>query len=90
MCDAGLRQRIEDSIKEIDNLKATHPPLSVGDWELALELGEEETGEFICSYYFVCHSTRCLFWLHDFDLESALGTLRGVAEWPHIRKFAPA
>lgn len=85
MCDLNLRQQIEEALEEINELRETCPPLPVGDWELALELGEdEETGEPICSYYFVCLSTRCLFWLHDFDPESALAGLRGVTEWPHI------
>ena len=92
MCDAGLRQRIEDAIKEIGELKDCYPcpSLSEGDWELALELEEDETGKHICSYYFACPSTRCLFWLHDVDIEAALGTLRGVTEWPHIREFGAA
>ena len=91
MCDPNLRHRIEEALEEINELRESCPPLPVGDWELALELGEdEETGEPICSYYFVCLSTRCLFWLHDFDPESALAGLRGVTEWSHIRKSAHA
>ena len=94
MCDPTLRQDIEWSIQQIYNeihrLKDVSPPLPE-DWELALELGEDdETGERICSYYFVCLSTRCLFWLHDFDLKGVLADLRGVKEHAHIRKSAPA
>jgi len=66
------------------------PPLPE-DWELALELGEDrETGNSICSYYFVCHSTRCLFWLHEFNFnpESALHGVCGVTEDTHIRESA--
>lgn len=85
MCDPLLRQQIEEALDEINELKESCPPLPVDDWELALELGQDaETGQPICSYYFVCTSTRCLFWLHDFDLESALAGLRGVTEMPHI------
>jgi hypothetical protein len=86
MCDPVLRQRIEEALEEINELKESCPPLP-DDWELALELGEDgDTGEPICSYYFVCLSTRCLFWLHEFDPESAMADLRGVTEWTHIRK----
>ena len=89
MCDQALRQEIEQFIEEIDNLKNSSPPLPE-DWELALELRkDDETGESICSYYFVCHSTRCLFWLHEFDLEGVLGEVSGVTEKTHIRESAP-
>ena len=89
MCDPDLRQLIEEALEEINMLKDNCPPLPVDDWELVLELGEDrETGELICFYYFVCHSSRCLFWLHEFDLESALNNLRGVSELTHIRESA--
>ena len=88
MCDPVLRQRIEEALEEINELKEISPPLP-DDWELALELGEDdETGKPICSYYFVCHFTRSLFWLHEFDPESAMANLRGVTEWTHIREFS--
>ena len=86
MRDPVLRQRIEEALEEINELKKTCPPLP-DDWELGLELGtDDETHDPICSYYFVCHSTRCLFWLHEFDPEVATGNLRGVTCWTHIRE----
>jgi hypothetical protein len=89
MCDPDLRQRIEGALEEIERLKAICPPLPE-DWELALELSEDDgTSEAICSYYFVCLSTRCLFWLHDFELDSILLDLCGVTEKTHIRKSTP-
>ena len=89
MRDPDLRLEIERSVKEISVLRDISPPLPE-DLELVLELGRDnETGEHICSYYFVCHSTRCLFWLHEFDLESVLENLCGVTEKTHIREFAP-
>ena len=86
MCDQNLRQQIEDAIKEIKELKKCFPTMPE-DWELALELGtDNETGQSICSYYFVRLSTRCLFWLHEFNLKSILADLCGVTEKTHIRK----
>ena len=88
MCDPDERQRIEEAIEELERLMEISRPIPE-DWELALELGtDEETGEYICSYYFVRLSTRCLFWLHDFDLDSVLLGLCGVTEKTHIRKSA--
>ena len=61
MCDPVLRQEIEEFVQEVYKLMCFSPSLPE-DWELALELGkDDETGEYICSYYFVRHSTRCLF-----------------------------
>ena len=89
MCDPSLRWRIEEALEEIEELKRRYPPLPAGDWELALEVGEDETGELICSYYFVRPSTRCLFWLHEFDIKPAIAGLRGVTEHPHVRESTP-
>ena len=89
MCDQNLRRKIEEAIEEIKELKKCFSTIPE-DWELALELGtDDETGEPICSYYFVCLSTRCLFWLHDLDLDSVLLNLCGVTEKTHIRKSSP-
>ena len=86
---SGLRRRIEETLEEIKNLQADLLPLPGDDWELALELGEDqETGEDICWYYFVRHATRCFFWLHYFDPTRALGDIHGVTELTHIRESA--
>ena len=88
MCDPDLLQEIEQSIEDIKKLRQNSPPLPE-DWELALELGvDDETGEPICSYYFVCHSSRCLFWLHEFNAEDVMDRLLGVTEKSHIRESA--
>ena len=90
MCNPVLRQRIEEALEEINELRESCPPLP-DDWELALELGDDnETGKPICSYYFVCHSTRCLFWLHEFNPEVALENLCGVTERTHVRESSSA
>ena len=89
MCNPDLLQRIEQSVKEINKLRDTLP-LLLDDWELVLELGKDsKTGEPICSYHFVRHSTCCLFWLHEFDLKSVLDGLCGVTKNTHIRKSTP-
>ena len=88
MCDPVQRRYIEEALKEIDKLKESRPPLP-DYWELALELEVDKSGNSVqCSYYFVCHTARCLFWLQDFDVERALEGLRGVTELPHISESA--
>ena len=89
MCDPVLQQEIEEFVQEIYKLMYLSPSLPE-DWELVLELGKDaKTGESICWYYFVCHFTRCLFWLHELDLESILVDVPGVTEKAHIRKSVP-
>ncbi|KAF9791947.1 hypothetical protein BJ322DRAFT_1026338 [Thelephora terrestris] len=79
MREPKLRQRIEEALEKIDNLRVNFPPLPVDDWELVLELDKD-----FCSYYFVRHSTRCLFWLQEFDPVRALDSPSGVTERTHI------
>ena len=89
MYDPTLRREIEDFVQEINELRRSLPPLPE-DSELALELRkDDETGESICSGYFVCHSDRCLFGLHVFDSESVLADVPGVTENTHIRESVP-
>ena len=92
MRDPNLRQRIEEAVEEaveeINRLKVNSRSFPE-DWELALELGtNDKTNEPTCSYYFARLSTRCLFWLHDFDLASVLAGLHGVTAKTHVREFA--
>ena len=89
MCDQSLRRQIEQAVEDIKELRRISPPIPE-DWELALELGtDKETGQPICLYYFVRLSTRCLFWLHELNLESVLLDLCGVTEKTHIRRSPP-
>lgn len=86
MCNPALRREIEEFVDEIYKLRGI-PPLLPEDWELALEV-HGEADERICSYYFVCHPTRCLFWLHELDLKDLLGNLSGVTDETHVRESA--
>ena len=89
MYDPTLRREIEEFVQEINELRRSLPPLPE-DSELALELRkDDETGESICSGYFVCHSDRCLFGLHVFDSESVLADVPGVTKNTHIRESVP-
>ena len=90
MCDPDLRQRIEEALEGIKRVIEVSRPLPV-EWELVLELGtDKETGDPICSYYFACHATRCILWLHYFDTDSVIADLCGVTEKAHIREFVTA
>jgi len=53
--------------------------------ELVLEIHTQGT-EKICGYYFVEHSSRCLFWLEQFDAEGICDEIKVVVSMSHLRK----
>jgi hypothetical protein len=64
--------------------------IGTDDIELVVQLTVEQTeagqAEVNCQYYFVDHTARILFWLHD-PLEAAenlFGALRGVYDLSHM------
>jgi hypothetical protein len=54
------------------------------DVELVLEIISRGT-EKICGYYFVEHSSRCLFWLEEFDAEQICDEIKVVVSLSHLR-----
>ncbi|KIM71656.1 hypothetical protein PILCRDRAFT_93766 [Piloderma croceum F 1598] len=52
--------------------------------ELVLEIHTQGT-EKICGYYFVEHSSRCLFWLEEFDAEKICDEIKVVVSMSHLR-----
>lgn len=56
--------------------------------DLVLELKNKDTSASsvtVCCYYFVNHHGRCLFWLHEFNIEEVLADCKGVESLSHIR-----
>jgi hypothetical protein len=53
--------------------------------ELVLEIRTQDTDK-ICGYYFVEHSSRCLFWLEEFDAEGICDEIKVVVSMSHLRK----
>lgn len=67
-------------------MAANSASLEVADIELVVQLWPTD-GEMTCQYYFVDHSARTIFWLHD-NLEATMNIfsgLRGVNDPSHIR-----
>lgn len=57
------------------------------EWELVLDLDHgEDPNEIRCYYYFVNHSNRTLFWLHEFDVSPLLNGLYDVKSMRRIRE----
>ena len=57
------------------------------DVELVLEIFPQEEN-LLCGYYFVEHSSRCLFWLEDFDAEEICQKTQVVVSLSHLRESA--
>ncbi|KAF9646880.1 hypothetical protein BDM02DRAFT_3188425 [Thelephora ganbajun] len=82
----------EEILGEVENfrdaifsqIKADRMP---AEWELVLDLGDEQDpNKRVCCYYFVNHTNRTLFWLHQFDTTPLLSGLRRVKSKQRIQQ----
>ncbi|KAH9946754.1 hypothetical protein B0H21DRAFT_388772 [Amylocystis lapponica] len=53
--------------------------------DLVLELNDSDDGGHKWCYYFVNHTDRALFWLHDFDISEHVKEVLGRKSPPHIK-----
>jgi hypothetical protein len=71
---------------ELDKMARDEGVTLSSDIELVLEIIPQEDDP-ICGYYFVEHSSRCLFWLEDYDAEQICAPeIRVVVSLSHLRK----
>lgn len=73
-------------VDKLYDMAANSASLEAADIELVVQLWPTD-GEMTCQYYFVDHSARTIFWLHD-NLEATMNIfsgLRGVNDPSHIR-----
>jgi hypothetical protein len=76
---------IKKAIVKIDEMARAKALSSEDDrFELVLELLQGDNGEMSCGYYFINHSTRCLFWLQPFDAFYLFQEVKGLAGRSHI------
>jgi hypothetical protein len=84
MYSADLREEMEDFYlyleKTIRDEKLIMP--SKKNYDLVLDIMPTENQTVMWSYYFVCHKTRCLFWLDTYDATSTI--VYGVESPAHI------
>ncbi|KAL4254770.1 hypothetical protein ABKN59_004796 [Abortiporus biennis] len=83
--DQETFDEIEDFASQMAELVESKGITLPEDIQLALELDPDETGENNWQYYFVRHSTRTLFWLHDFDVADLTDEIMGETSLQHIR-----
>lgn len=58
--------------------------LCSGDIELMVELTRNQNSGLVCRYYFVDHTKRLLFWLHEIPTGRIFEGVVGVEKWSHI------
>ena len=58
---------------------------SVGEYDLVLDIKQDETG-YKWFYYYASHTNRCLFWLEDYPITNMVQNV-GVQSLAHISMF---
>ncbi|EMD35504.1 hypothetical protein CERSUDRAFT_157301 [Gelatoporia subvermispora B] len=73
-------------LKLLDNMRNARGIVLLPDDELVLELEPRYSGDghYWC-YYYVRHSDRTLFWLHDYDFSADISELKAVSSAAHIK-----
>lgn len=85
---ATLREEIE---KFYLYLKASFPAgqatILQDDYDLVLNITHIEGERPQWSYYYACHTKRCLFWLENYDASDIISYVKGVQSPAHISMF---
>ncbi|KAG2127919.1 uncharacterized protein EDB93DRAFT_1269771 [Suillus bovinus] len=89
--DHSMFKLLDGCVDELYELAQTRSvDLGAGDIELVVQLAQNEAqgAQVFCYYYFVDHTARILFWLHDRNQETdsdIFSGLQGVTDLSHIR-----
>jgi hypothetical protein len=54
------------------------------NYDLVLDIMPTEDGRVQWSYYYACHETRCLFWLHPYDANHMISEVFCVTSPAHV------
>ena len=80
-----LRGKMEVFYDYLQNiLRRDQPTIQLNDYDLVLDIMHLQGGRIQWSYYYVCHKTRCLFWLHKCDATRIISELSGVKSPAHV------
>ncbi|KAG1853829.1 hypothetical protein C8R48DRAFT_722486 [Suillus tomentosus] len=88
--DSNMFGFLDECVNALEELaQPATPPvdLRADNIELVVQLAQNEGGDVSCYYYFVDHTDRILFWLHDRDQakDDIFSGLQGVMDLSHIR-----
>src|SRR5882672_11277987 len=85
MHDPTLREEIEDFYIYLQQLiRADQLIIPSKDHDLVLDIMATDDEQISWSYYYVCHESRCLFWLETYDASYMISELFGVKSPAHV------
>jgi hypothetical protein len=85
MHNSFFREEIEEFYCYLQNiLRAGQLAVPSNNYDLVLDIMPVGRTQKEWSYYYACHETRCLFWLHTYDVTHLTSRLYGVKSPAHI------
>jgi len=85
--DSKKMRELHKFIEQIEDFTRSRNVYQPKDTHLVLELVEDAVGHFWCAYYYVCHSTRNVFWLEKHDISEFVSEVRGELYPTHISMY---
>ncbi|KAI0253083.1 hypothetical protein BJV78DRAFT_1390005 [Lactifluus subvellereus] len=86
MHNSLFRKEIEKFYRYLQNiLLASQLTIPSTDYDLVLDIMPTGHGQKRWSYYYACHETRCLFWLHTYEAANMISGVYGVRSPAHIK-----
>lgn len=79
--------QVQDFIASLFGHISEHDYQIPHDSDLVLQLEEdtEEAGYYDWCYYFACHTSRSLFWVHEHDITSEIDNVLGTVSPSHLK-----
>ncbi|KAI0253111.1 hypothetical protein BJV78DRAFT_241690 [Lactifluus subvellereus] len=86
MYNSLFREEIEEFYRYLQNiLRADQLTIPSNNYDLVLHVMPIGPTRKQWSYYYACHETRCLFWLHMYDATDMVSEVYGVNSPAHIK-----
>ena len=85
MHDPVLKDEMEEFYDSMQNI-ISHGAFKIpsNSYDLVLDIMRAEDGRMQWSYYYACHETRCLFWLHLYDANHMISEVFCVTSPAHV------
>jgi hypothetical protein len=83
MHDPLSRERIEYFYSHLMEIEE-HLAIPSKNYDIVLDITLKKDNKMQWSYYYACHDTRCLFWLHEYDPAYITSELDGVESPAHF------
>lgn len=88
MHNSVLKVEMEEFYECIQKIKR-HGAFEIpsNDYDLVLDIMPTDDGRMQWSYYYACHETRCLFWLHLYDANHMISEVFWVTSPAHVSEL---